>query len=195
MARSEAQPSSRPRVTIVIPTFDRAQWLPGAIESVLRQSYPAFELIVSDNASTDGTPEAVRRFDDPRLTYVRHDVNLGLNEHFNLWLERATTEYLVLLPDDDRLAPDFLEATMPVLDGQPRTGLVHGAVDVVGSRGEVIAARHGMTGLEHDVVEQGSVFIRETMSAGYRVHASSALLRPLRGTGTLSGIPPARERP
>ena len=165
------------RVTVVIPTFERARWLGGAIESVLAQTAPGLHLIVSDNASTDGTREAVRRYDDPRLSYVRQDAHLGLNEHFNRWLERVKTDYLVLLPDDDRLAPDFLEATVPVLDATPRAGLVHGAVDIVAADGGLIAARHGMTGLQGDAVETGRQFIRATMSAGYRVHASSALLR------------------
>jgi glycosyltransferase involved in cell wall biosynthesis len=165
------------RVTIVIPTYNRASLLGGAIESVLAQTREDFELIVSDNASTDGTRETVRRFDDPRLTYVLQESNLDLNAHFNLWIERATSEYLLLLPDDDRLAPGALEATVAALDASPEAALAHGAVDIVDAEGNVIAAHHCMTGLREDTVEPGARFIRESMSAGYRVHASTALIR------------------
>ena len=60
-----------PRTTILIPTYNRARWLPGAIESVLAQTERDFTLVISDNASTDETPEVVARYDDPRITYVR----------------------------------------------------------------------------------------------------------------------------
>ncbi len=165
------------RVTVVIPTFNRAQWLGGAIESVLAQTSPDFTLIVSDNASTDATPDVVAGFDDPRLVYVRLERHLGLNDHFNLCLERAATDYVFLLPDDDRIAPELLETTAGVLDRNPRVGLVHGQVDVVDEHGGVIAAAHEMTGLAHDAVESGEEFIRRSMSMSYRVHASTALIR------------------
>ena len=94
------------RVTVLVPTYNRAHWVGGAIESILAQTYADFHLVVSDNASTDATREVVARFGDPRLTYVRRDVNCGLNEHYNSWFERVETEYLFIVPDDDRLAPD-----------------------------------------------------------------------------------------
>src|SRR5687767_5658396 len=86
-----------PRVTIFIPTYNRAHWLGQSIESALAQTYPDFELIVSDNASTDETRDVVAAFDDPRLTYVRLDEHIGLNDHFNRCYGLATTEYMFLI--------------------------------------------------------------------------------------------------
>jgi glycosyltransferase involved in cell wall biosynthesis len=173
-----------PRVTVFIPTYNRAEWLGGAIESVLRQTRRDFRLVVSDNASTDGTPEVVAGFDDPRLSYVRLVNHLDLNEHFNLCFERAQTEYLFVLPDDDRMGPELLERTVAALDANPRAGLAHAQVTNVDRDGAVISAAHDMTGLPGDAVESGVDFIRRTMDMSFRVHASTALIR----TAAVSGL-------
>jgi glycosyltransferase involved in cell wall biosynthesis len=165
------------RVTVFIPTYNRAEWLAGAIESVLAQTWPHFRLIVSDNVSTDGTPEVVARFDDPRLSYVRPDDHLTLTEHFNLCFERSQTEYLFTLPDDDRMAPDLLERTVAVLDQNPRAGIAHAQATVVSRDGAVIAEGHDMTGLSADAVESGEDFICRSMDVSHRVHSSTALIR------------------
>jgi glycosyltransferase involved in cell wall biosynthesis len=169
--------NEKARVTVFIPTYNRAKWVAGAMESVLAQTWPHFRLMVSDNASTDDTPEVVAQFDDERISYVRLDEHVELHEHFNLCFGRATTEYLFTLPDDDRMAPDLLERLVPVLDQNPRAGMAHGQATVVGKNGEAIAERHGMTGLSVDVVESGEEFIRRSMDSSPRVWSASALIR------------------
>jgi hypothetical protein len=165
------------RVTVLVPTYNRAHWLGGAIDSVLAQSFTDFHLVVSDNASTDATREVVARYDDPRIGYVRRDVNCGLNEHYNGWFERVGSEFLFIVPDDDRLLPGAVERTVAALDANPSAGLVHGQVDVVDEQGAVIAASHDMTGLPGDTLETGEAFIRRSMEMSYRVHASTVNLR------------------
>lgn len=174
-----------PRVTIFIPTYNRSGWLAGAVESALAQSFKDFQLVVSDNASTDETKTVMERFSDvPCVSYTRLGENVDLNSHFNLCFERATSEYTFVLPDDDRMAPDLLERTVRVLDANPRVGLVHGQVDVVDHAGASIAMGHGMTGLDRDAVESGQDFIGRSMEMSYRVHASTALIR----TAALRGV-------
>ena len=168
---------SAPRVTIFVPTYNRAHWLGESIASALAQTYENFLLIVSDNASTDETPDVVAAFDDPRLRYVRLDRHLGLNQHFNRCYGLAETEYMYLIPDDDVMLPDALERTLPVLDANPHVGLVHGCADLVDADGDVIAGAHHMTGLDESSVESGETFIRTVMNRGFTVHASTALIR------------------
>jgi glycosyltransferase involved in cell wall biosynthesis len=168
---------SPPRVTVFIPTYNRARWLSESIEGALAQTYGDFVLVVSDNASTDGTQEVAASFDDPRVVYRRLDEHVGLNEHFNLCYGSADTEYMFLIPDDDRMSPDALEQTIPVLDANPRAALVHGCADLVDQDGTEIAVGHNMTGLTASVVEAGNVFIRRAIDRGYTVHASTALIR------------------
>src|SRR5690348_6136880 len=109
----------RPRVTVAIPTYNRAEYLHEAIDSVLAQSFSDFVLVVSDNASTDGTRELVESYDDPRITYLRHDVNQGWIANFNASVESAATDYAMFLCDDDLLRPGALARAVEVLDGHP----------------------------------------------------------------------------
>jgi hypothetical protein len=164
-------------VSVIIPTFNRARWLPDAIESVLAQSYREFALIVSDNASTDDTAQVVERYDDPRITYLRRPANLPLNQHYNLLFQEVGTDVFFIVPDDDRLLPDAIEATLPVLAAHPGVGVVHGQVDVVDEAGTVIAAGHHMTGLPGDAIETGQEFVAASMRSGYRIHATTTAMR------------------
>jgi glycosyltransferase involved in cell wall biosynthesis len=169
--------AAMPRVTIFIPTYNRARWLGRSIESALAQTYPDFTLVVSDNASTDETRDVVAAFDDPRLSYVRLDEHIGLNDHFNRCYGLAATEYMFLIPDDDVMLPDALERTIPVLDANPRVGLVHGCARLVGEDGATIVDSHHMSGLDGTTVESGDDFVRHAIDRGYTVHASTALIR------------------
>ena len=127
-----------PRVTVFIPTYNRARLLPEAIKSVLGQTYDDFRLVVSDNASDDSTPEIVASFDDPRLEYVRQPENLGLLGNHNWFLQRIETDYALILPDDDLVYPGALERSVAELDRLPRAGVVHADFDVIDENGSVL---------------------------------------------------------
>jgi glycosyltransferase involved in cell wall biosynthesis len=170
-------PAHPGRVTVVVPTYNRARWLPHAIESALSQTYTNFVLVVSDNCSTDATADVVASFDDPRLVYLRQEEHLSLNEHFNRCYGLAKTEYIFLIPDDDVMEPDALERTVAVLDANSGVGLVHGCAKLVGEHDATIAAAHDMTQLTADEIEAGETFIRRAIDHGYRIHASTALIR------------------
>jgi Glycosyl transferase family 2 len=173
---AEAVPG--PRVTVCMPTHNRAGWLAQSMRSVLAQTYENFVLVVSDNASEDDTAEVVSGFDDPRVRYIRLEENIGLVGNHNQLLERIETEYVLILPDDDLAYPELLETTVPVLDANPRAGMVHAGLDMIGPDGEVLTGDVNWTlGLQSDTVETGADFIRETMRYSCRVCASSALMR------------------
>lgn len=108
-ARPDPIVTDRPRFTVAIPTLNRAaRFLPQAMEGVLQQSFGDFELLVSDNGSSDGTEQFVRTCTDPRVRYVRRPHTLPAGEHFALAASEARGEYLVLHQDDDLLHRDFL---------------------------------------------------------------------------------------
>ena len=98
----------RPRVSIVIPTRNRADLLIGATGSALRQTWDDYELIVSDNCSDDGTAEAAGRFHDDRVRYVRTSEPLLMHGSWHHALGRARGEYITFLCDDDALHPRAL---------------------------------------------------------------------------------------
>jgi len=101
--------TSKPLVTIAIPTFNRASLLKRCIPSALSQTYQHFEVLVSDNASTDETPEVLKQFEDPRLRVIRQNTNIGLDPNWNACLAEAKGDYIVFVSDDDTVAPWFLE--------------------------------------------------------------------------------------
>ena len=133
---------SAPRVTVGIPTFNRARWLRETIDSVLAQTYTDFHVIVSDNASDDDTPDVVRSFNDRRIVYARSERNVGVCGNFNRLIELAETEFLVLLPDDDVLYPSHLEAAVKLLERFETVGLAHSAFDYIDARSSVIRRVH-----------------------------------------------------
>lgn len=154
------------RITVGIPTFNRADLLREAIESVLEQTYPDFRLIVSDNASTDETQAVVASVSDTRLEYARAEENIGMIGNFNRVMELAETEFVMLLPDDDRLYPDYLGAVVDVFQRNPRVGLVHTAFDEIDieSRVQKHAASYVKTS-QHVLVEPGHAFLERSMTS------------------------------
>ena len=88
--------SPDPEVSIVLTTYNRAAVLPSTIQSILRQSYGHFELIVADDCSTDSTPEVCEAFasTDPRILYLRQDANVGMPGNLNAALRMARGEFL-----------------------------------------------------------------------------------------------------
>lgn len=115
-----------PTASICIPTYNYAKFLPDAIESVLAQDYPDFELLVVDNCSTDNTTEIVYMYEqkDPRVRYLRNPENLGMVRNWNRCLEEANGEYVKILCADDLLTPSCLKKSIEVLVSDSSIALV-----------------------------------------------------------------------
>ena len=118
------RPKSMPKVTVCIPTYNRANFLRYSLESVLKQTYPNFELIVCDDASTDNTPEVVGQYQDSRIRYIRHPQNLGRSRNMGSGFEAARGEYFIKFDDDDALTFNFLAKTVAILDTEPTVDFV-----------------------------------------------------------------------
>ncbi len=123
---------SAPFFTIAIPTFNRAEMLRPCLESLVRQSFKDFEIIVADNASTDETPAVVKAIGDPRIQYLRHERNIGAYENFIHCSTLGRGEFLVLHQDDDLLHEDFLNRCHQVAATRPEV-TVYGCVALAGS--------------------------------------------------------------
>jgi glycosyltransferase involved in cell wall biosynthesis len=130
-------------VTAAITTYNRARFLPGALESVFAQTLTDYEVLVVDDGSTDDTAAVLAPYLD-RIRVVRQ-ANRGRSAARNTAVSHASTPYLSFLDSDDRWTPDKLERQVPVLERSPRVGLVHGHVDLVDGEGgllEAETARH-----------------------------------------------------
>jgi glycosyltransferase involved in cell wall biosynthesis len=119
--KGEAAPAnSRPRVSIGLPVYNGARYLAATLDAILGQTYRDFELIVSDNASTDGT-EAIARAAadrDARVRYLRSDHNRGAMWNFHRVFHVSTGEYFKWSADDDLIEPAFLARCVDTLDRQ-----------------------------------------------------------------------------
>ena len=129
-----------PTVSIGLPVFNGARYLREAIEDFLRQTYADFELIVSDNASTDETEAIVREAAerDERIRYVRNRTNIGALPNSNQTFEMSRGRYYVLAAHDDRHAPDFLGSLVAALDSDPDAVLAYGRTTLIGEEGEAL---------------------------------------------------------
>jgi len=127
-----------PRVSIGVPVYDGENYLTETLDSVLAQTFTDFELIISDNASTDRTEAICRKYaaQDHRIRYVRNASNLGAARNYNRVFELARGEYFKWNGHDDPLAPLFLERCVEILDGDPGIVLCFARNRAIDERGQ-----------------------------------------------------------
>ncbi len=115
------------KVTIGLPVYNGEKYIKEAINSALSQTFSNFKLLISDNASTDGTEQICREIakEDSRIEYIRHHENMGALNNFRYVQQKAEhSDYFIWLASDDRLLPSFLERAVETLDADPECGLV-----------------------------------------------------------------------
>lgn len=126
-----------PAVSVVIPTYNRAGFLPDALESLRNQTFQDFEVVLVDDGSTDDTQETVRQYLRAnrellkRVRYFRFEKNGGIPRALNKGYELARGTYLCQLSSDDWLQPEKLERTHAYLLAHPRCGLVYSDYEFV----------------------------------------------------------------
>jgi glycosyltransferase involved in cell wall biosynthesis len=108
-----------PKVTVVIPVYNREKYLGIAVDSILSQTFPDFELLVIDDGSNDGSIAVVRSYGDPRIRLVCNDTNLGVSPTRNKGIQLARGEYLAFLDSDDWACPERLAKQTAFLDSHP----------------------------------------------------------------------------
>ena len=122
--------SANPKVSVIIPTYNRADLLPRAVNSVLAQTYQDYEILIVDDCSSDDTQQAIAAFDDPRIRPFRHDRNRRAAAARNMGIAEARGEYIAFLDDDDEWLPTKLGGQVVLLDSSlANVGLVYGWMD------------------------------------------------------------------
>lgn len=118
-----------PIVSIITPAYNAELFIAEAIESVLAQSYTAWELLVIDDGSTDSTATIVKSFDDPRILFIQQE-NGGVSSARNKGLELANGTYITFLDADDVLPRDSLKSRVEYLENNPDIDIVDGSIIV-----------------------------------------------------------------
>lgn len=140
-----------PKVSILIPVFNRKDYIAECIESALNQTFTDFEVVVVDNASDDGTWEICQQFavNDQRVRIFQNGANIGPVRNWLACVEKAQGEYTKILWSDDLIHPAFLEELLPYLKDR-QVGFVYSSTDIIGTNKlEVIAKyfRNTKTGI------------------------------------------------
>jgi glycosyltransferase involved in cell wall biosynthesis len=126
-----------PKVSIGLPVYNGMQYLAETLDRLLGQSFPDFEIVVCDNASTDDTASicADYRKRDARVRYFRNESNIGAARNFNRTFELSCGTYFAWAAYDDVHDPRFLERCVPVLDADPDIALSHTAIGFIDETG------------------------------------------------------------
>ncbi|HYK49436.1 MAG TPA: glycosyltransferase family 2 protein [Terriglobales bacterium] len=126
-----------PRVSIGMPVYNGDNYLAETLESVLAQTFQDFEVVFSDNGSTDGTEAICREYAarDSRFHYHRSETNRGVSWNFRRAARLSSGEYFMFLAHDDKLAPEFLEKCVAVLDSHPEVALCYPKAIEIDSHG------------------------------------------------------------
>lgn len=116
-----------PRVSVGMPVYNSGQWISDSIESLLKQTFDDFELIISDNASTDETEALCREFAerDQRIRYYRNKENIGASDNYNSVFRHSTGMYFKWASSNDLCDPNFLLRCVEVLDSRPDVVLAY----------------------------------------------------------------------
>ena len=134
-----------PKVSVIIPTYNREGFIKRAVDSVLAQTFTDYEIIVIDDGSADQTRHVLAPYQD-RIRYFYQE-NRGISEARNRGIQEAKGEYIAFLDSDDWWAPTKLERQVGILDDRKTVGLVYGRMPILDEKGKVIGIKpQGVSG-------------------------------------------------
>jgi glycosyltransferase involved in cell wall biosynthesis len=128
-----------PRLSVGLPVYNGENYLAESLEALLDQSYEDFELIISDNASTDSTADICRYYEkrDSRIRYFRQQVNIGASPNHNFVIKQARGELFKMASHDDLYASDLFQRCIDALDEYPQVVLAHCWSAVIDASGAI----------------------------------------------------------
>lgn len=159
---------SRPKLSVVIPAYNNADFIEATVDSVLTQDFDDFELIIADHSSTDATADVLRGYgDDSRVALLRTPSGGGARRNWQRVTDAAAGTYLKLVCGDDLLYPGALSAQVAALDSYPSAVVVASRRDILDARGRRIVSARGLQGLSGLV--RGVDAVRQTVRLGTNV--------------------------
>ncbi len=159
-----------PLVSVIIPVYQRLNFLSGAIESVLNQSLSNIEILVADDGSDTDVGSLVESFIKRGVRYRRNPVNVGVVANLKSAIEQTSAEYIAILNDDDLWEPSFLERMLEPIRSEPTVALSfcdHWIINAAGEIDEEASCRNTRQWKRH-LLREGAQhpFIKETLVFG-----------------------------
>ena len=153
-----------PLVTIGIPTYNVGRFIALSIKSVLAQTYTNFELIITDDGSTDNTVDEISKFNDPRIKLIVDGKNHGISYRLNQQIDMARGEYFVRMDGDDIMFPKRVEKQVKYLQEHPDVDVVGSGAVIIDDDHKIIGVRQGkITALKPEDVINKTPFIHPTV--------------------------------
>lgn len=146
--------SGPPVASVVIPVYNGMPYLPDAVDSALAQDFPSLEVVVVENASTDGSAQWLRDRADPRLRVVYRDETQPAGENWTQAVAESRGEFVKLMCADDLIAPDAVSRQVASLRAAPAAVLAASRRRVIDGTGRVVRARHGLAHLSGEVTAE-----------------------------------------
>jgi glycosyltransferase involved in cell wall biosynthesis len=170
---------SVPRLTIGVPVYNGQKYIRFTLDSLLAQTFRDFEILVTDNCSTDSTPQIVAEYAarDPRVKYLKNETNLGPAKNYKVSMDAARGEFFKWNPADDVCEPTFLEKCIAVLDADPTVVLAHPLTYIIDSEGKVVDKNEYELDLDDECPPQR--FLR-MMKANHKLHGAHELYGVIR---------------
>ncbi len=177
--------SPDPKVSVSVPMYNGADHIGECIESVLRQTFADFELVLVDDASSDDTVEIARSFDDDRIRIIENPQRLGAEGNWNAALDHSRGEYVKVLSHDDVIYERCLERQVAVLDGDPELVWVAVRRDILDGDLRVLVRDRGLKGLSGRI-ETPDVF-RTLIRSGTNIFGEGAAVLMRREAAAAAG--------
>jgi len=162
-----------PKVSVVIPAYNRAHYICEAIRSVLCQTFMDFELIIVDDGSTDNTREIVNSFQEPRIKYIYQE-NCGVAAARNTGIAASSGEYISFLDSDDSFFENALEKEVLVLDKHPEVAFCYCQRYVIDGNGRMFVVK---TSQKVSNILEGNDVIKDRLIYGHFFGTSATLVR------------------
>lgn len=157
MVQSIIRSAKQPMVSVILPTYNRAEFLGEAISSVLDQSFKNFELLVIDDGSTDQTPQLVEKFSDPRLIYLSQS-NKGRSAARNYGLSNASGSHIAFLDSDDVYLNSKLELQVDYMNEHPEFDMIYTSAYCIDRKGNQFDEQPYIAVSEGNIYKQVAFF-------------------------------------
>ena len=166
--------NSNQKISVCIPSYNHEKTIGYTIESILNQTYQNFELIISDDNSTDKTIEVAKSFQDTRIKIIENKINSGVSVNSNIAIKNANGSYISLIASDDIMLPTRLEKSINFLENNPEFMVVIGFVETIDESNNII--NHGMKKVFNQDVEPENI-LKKLFYNGNFLCAPSATIK------------------